>query len=58
MSICGVLIDSAIQTLADLHSGQQQLFWGKLWICVSVYEYLVIWCDKTTVHEIIDCSGT
>jgi hypothetical protein len=26
MSICGVLIDSAIQTLADLHSGQQQLF--------------------------------
>jgi hypothetical protein len=20
-------------------------------------EYLVIWCDKTTVHEIIDCNS-
>jgi hypothetical protein len=26
-------------------------------MCVSVCEYLVIWCDKTTVHEIIDCSS-
>jgi hypothetical protein len=24
---------------------------------VSVCEYLVIWCDKTTVHEIIDSSS-
>jgi hypothetical protein len=28
-----------------------------MWICVSVCEYLVIWCDKTTVHEIIDCGS-
>jgi hypothetical protein len=34
-------------TLANLHSGQQRLFWGKMWICVRVCEYLVIWCDKT-----------
>jgi hypothetical protein len=26
-------------------------------MCVCVCEYLVIWCDKTTVHEIIDCSS-
>jgi hypothetical protein len=25
-----------------------------MWMCVSVCEYLVIRCDKTTVHEIID----
>jgi hypothetical protein len=42
--------------LADLHSGQQRLFWGRMWICVSVCEYLVIWCYKTTVREITDCS--
>jgi hypothetical protein len=29
-----------------------------MWICVSVCEYLVIWSDETTVHEIIDCSST
>jgi hypothetical protein len=29
---------AAIPTLADLHSGQQQLFWGRIWICVSVRE--------------------
>jgi hypothetical protein len=46
MSICGDLIDS----------GQRRLFWGRMWICVSVCEYLVIWCDETTVHEIIDCT--
>jgi hypothetical protein len=43
--------------LADLHGGQRLLFWGRMWICASVCEYLVIWCDKTTVHEIIDCSS-
>jgi hypothetical protein len=48
---------AAIPTLADLHSGQQQLLWGRMWICVHVCEYLVIWCNKTTVHEIIDCSS-
>jgi hypothetical protein len=48
---------AAIPTLADLHSGQRPLFWGWMWICVSVSEYLLIWCDKTTVHEIIDCSS-
>jgi hypothetical protein len=32
-----------------------QLFWGQMWICVSVCEYLAVWCYKTTVHEIIDC---
>jgi hypothetical protein len=48
MSICGDLIDS----------GQWRLFWGRMWICVSVCEYLVIWCDKTTVHEIIDSSSS
>jgi hypothetical protein len=26
-----------------------------MWTCVC--EYLVIWCDKTTVHEITDCSS-
>jgi hypothetical protein len=57
MSICGDLIDSAIPTLADLHSRQRRLFWGRMWICVSVCEYLVIWCNNTTVHEIIDCSS-
>jgi hypothetical protein len=45
MSICGDLIGS----------GQQRLFWGRMWICLSVCEYLVMWGDKTTVHEIIDC---
>jgi hypothetical protein len=29
-----------------------------MWICVSACEHLVIWCDKPTVHEIIDYSGT
>jgi hypothetical protein len=48
---------AAIPTLADLHSGQRRLFWGRMWICVSVCEYLVIWCDKTTVHEVIDCGS-
>jgi hypothetical protein len=48
---------AAIPTLADLHSGQQQLFGGGVWICVSLCEYLVIWCDRTTVREIIDCSS-
>jgi hypothetical protein len=48
---------TTIPTLTDLHSGQRQLFWGRMWIYVNVYEYLVIWCDKTTVHEIIDCSS-
>jgi hypothetical protein len=43
MSICGGLIDS----------GQWRLFSGRMWICASVCECLVIWCDKTTVHEII-----
>jgi hypothetical protein len=33
------------------------LFWGWMWICVSVCEYLLIWCDKTTVHEINDCGS-
>jgi hypothetical protein len=37
-----------------LHSGHRWLFWGRMWICVC--EYLVIWCDNTTVHEIIDCT--
>jgi hypothetical protein len=46
-----------IPKLADLHSGQWRLFLGWMWICVSVSEYLLIWCDKTTVHEIIDCSS-
>jgi hypothetical protein len=27
-----------------------------MWICVSVCEYLVIWCDKTTVHELNDST--
>jgi hypothetical protein len=44
------------QRWQDLHSGQRRLFWGWMWICVSVCEYLLIWCDKTTVHE-IDCSS-
>jgi hypothetical protein len=39
-----------------LHSGQRQLFWGPMWICVSVCEYVAIWCDKTTVHELHDCT--
>jgi hypothetical protein len=47
---------AAIPTLADLHSGQQQPFWGSMWICVSVCQYLVIWWDKTIVHKITDCS--
>jgi hypothetical protein len=49
---------AAIPTLSDLHSGQWRLFWGWMWICVSVFEYLLIWCDKTTVHEIIDYSSS
>jgi hypothetical protein len=36
--------------------GQRRLFWGPMWICVNVCEYLVIWCDKTTVYELIDCT--
>jgi hypothetical protein len=28
-----------------------------MWICVSVCEYLALWCDKVTVHEIIDFSS-
>jgi hypothetical protein len=47
---------AAIPTLADLQRGQWWLSWGRLWICVSVCEYLVIWCNKSTVHEILDCS--
>jgi hypothetical protein len=43
-----------ISTLADLHSGQ--LFFGPMWICVSVCEYRVIWCDKTTFHELNDST--
>jgi hypothetical protein len=43
--------------LADLCSGQRRLFWGWMWICVCVCEYLLIWCDKTSVHEITDCSS-
>jgi hypothetical protein len=43
-------------SLADLPSGQRQLFWGPMWICVSVCEYLVIWCDKTTFHELNDST--
>jgi hypothetical protein len=39
---------AAIPTLADLHSGQRRLFWGRMWKCVSVCEYLVIWCEKKT----------
>jgi hypothetical protein len=27
---------AAIPTLAGLHSGQRQLFWGWMWICASV----------------------
>jgi hypothetical protein len=53
MSICSDLINSAIPMLADLPSVQRQLFWGRMWICVSLCEYLVIWCNRTTVHEII-----
>jgi hypothetical protein len=34
---------AAIPMLADLHSGQQWLFWGRMWMCVSVCEYLVTW---------------
>jgi hypothetical protein len=45
-----VVFPAAIPTLADLHSGQPRLFWGSMWICVSACEYLVTWCDKTTVH--------
>jgi hypothetical protein len=48
---------AAIPTLEDLHRGQRWLFWGWMWMCVSVCEYLLIWCYKTTVHEIIDCSS-
>jgi hypothetical protein len=47
MSICCDLIDS----------GQWQLFWGRMWICVNICEYLVILSDKTIVHEIIDCNS-
>jgi hypothetical protein len=43
---------TAISTLADLHSGQRQLFWGPIWICVSVCDYLVIWFDKTTFQTL------
>jgi hypothetical protein len=48
---------TAIPTLADLHSSQQRLFWGRMWICVSVCEYLVLLCDKATAHEIIDYNS-
>jgi hypothetical protein len=48
---------AVIPTLADSQSGQQRLFERRMWICVSVWVYLVIWCDKTTVHEIIDCNS-
>jgi hypothetical protein len=51
------VFQAAIPTLADLQGGQQRLFWGRMWICISACEYLVIWCDKTTVHEITDCSS-
>jgi hypothetical protein len=47
-------VGAAISTLADLHSGQRQLFWGPMWICISACEYLVIWCDKTTFHKLND----
>jgi hypothetical protein len=30
------VFSAAIPTLADLHSGKRQLFWGRMWICVSV----------------------
>jgi hypothetical protein len=52
--------------LADLHSSKWQLFlchmangndFDAMWLCVRVCEHLVIRCDKTTVHEIIDCSS-
>jgi hypothetical protein len=26
-----------------------------MWMCISVYEYVVI-CNKTTVHELNDCT--
>jgi hypothetical protein len=32
------------------------VFWGLMWICVSVCEYLLWWCYKTTVHELNDCT--
>jgi hypothetical protein len=48
---------TAIPMLADLHSGQRRLFWRRMWICVTVCEYLVIRCDKIIVHEIADCSS-
>jgi hypothetical protein len=48
---------AAVPTLADLHNGQRRLFCGRMWICISVCEYLVIWCGQTTVYEIIDYSS-
>jgi hypothetical protein len=48
---------AATPTLADLYSGQWWLFWRRMWICVSVCGYRVIWYDRTTVHEIIGCSS-
>jgi hypothetical protein len=32
-------------------------FEGECEYVSSVCEYLLIWCDKTTVHKIIDCSS-
>jgi hypothetical protein len=48
------MFSAAISMLADWHSDQRQLFWGPMWICVSVCEYLVIGCDKTTFQELND----
>jgi hypothetical protein len=39
------VLPAAIPTLADLHSGQWRLFWGRMWMYVSVCVYLVIWCN-------------
>jgi hypothetical protein len=48
-----VVFPAALPMLTDLHSDWRRLFWQRMWICVSVCEHLVIWCNKTTVHEII-----
>jgi hypothetical protein len=61
MSICGDLIDSADKDGTFLNwiitRDERWLFWGRMWICVSACEYLIIWCDKATVHKIIDCGS-
>ena len=30
------VLSAAIPTLADMHSGQRQLFWGRMWFCLNV----------------------